>query len=147
MIGLFVLKRYTNKCTFIIMFNHILLLFTNMFRSLLWPSSGWLIARIQSIQNNCRKMYNNTSWYLFGFLQRYLWSQNIKFYNHWNTVKFGVYMSFIDVYSWFTSCYKEHNSYGYYSTNMSTSNICDNRSTKYTVQLLRIFYYQDNNYS
>jgi len=38
-----------NKYMFINMFNHVLLFFSNMFRSLMWPSSGCLITRIQSV--------------------------------------------------------------------------------------------------
>jgi len=38
----------TNKCTFINMFNHILLFSTNIFQSpSVWPSPGCLITRIQ----------------------------------------------------------------------------------------------------
>ena len=44
----------TNKCIFVNMLNHILLVlfFTNMLQSHLWPSSGFLIMRILSIYNN-----------------------------------------------------------------------------------------------
>jgi hypothetical protein len=42
---------WTNKCTLINMFKYILLLLlsTNMFQSLLWPSSGCHVTRIQLI--------------------------------------------------------------------------------------------------
>jgi hypothetical protein len=44
-----------NKCAFRNMFIHIILFFTNMFRSLLWTSSGCFITRIQLIYNNSAK--------------------------------------------------------------------------------------------
>jgi len=51
---------YTNRHTFtrISIFSHTLLLLTNMFRSLLWPSSGCLIARVQSMYST-----NSTQFY------------------------------------------------------------------------------------
>jgi hypothetical protein len=42
----FILKRQTNKYTFINVFGRILASFTNMLRSLLWPSSGCLKTKI-----------------------------------------------------------------------------------------------------
>jgi len=42
----------SQQCTFVNLFNHILLLlfFANMFQSLLWPLSvWWLITRIHSV--------------------------------------------------------------------------------------------------
>ena len=41
----------TSKCTFINIFNHMLLFFTNLFQSLFWPSSGCQITCWWSIYN------------------------------------------------------------------------------------------------
>ena len=40
---------WTNKCTFINVFNHMQLFFTNIFRSLLWPSAGRRITKTQLV--------------------------------------------------------------------------------------------------
>jgi hypothetical protein len=45
----------TNKYAFVSMLSHISLFFNNIFRSLFWPSSEWLITRIQSIY----RLYKN----------------------------------------------------------------------------------------
>ena len=64
----YILIWWTNKCTCINMSNHILLLllllFTNMFQSLLWPSSGCYITISAK-----RQMYEHFMKLLFQFFQ------------------------------------------------------------------------------
>jgi hypothetical protein len=52
------------------------------------------------------------------FLWRPLWLQNIKLGFRSNTIIYGVFMLYIGVHSWFTSCNKTQQCYRCFSTNI-----------------------------
>jgi len=64
----FILIQQTNKCTFINMSNHTLLIFINLFRSLLWPSQGVLQKEYNQYKNNCTTMCNKITLFSIAFL-------------------------------------------------------------------------------